>query len=36
MAYKMADRAAKTASSISGAIYHAPPTRRLGCRCYAL
>jgi hypothetical protein len=33
MADKMPGRAAQTASSIPGAIYHAPPTRRQGCRC---
>ncbi len=32
MAGKMLGRAAQTASSIPGAIYHAPPTRRQGCR----
>jgi hypothetical protein len=32
MAGKMPGRAAQTASSIPGAIYHAPPTRRQGCR----
>ena len=36
MADKMPGRAAQTASSIPGAIYHAPPTRRQGCRRYAL
>jgi hypothetical protein len=36
MAGKMPSRAAQTASSISGAIYHAPPIRRQGCRRYAL
>jgi hypothetical protein len=35
MADKMRGRAGQTASSILGAIYHAPPTRQ-GCRRYAL
>jgi hypothetical protein len=36
MADKMPGHAAQTASSIPRAIYHAPPTRRQGCRRYAL
>ena len=35
MADKMPDRAAQTASSTPVAIYHAPPTRRQGCRRFA-
>ncbi len=36
MADNMPGRAAQTTSSIPVAIYHAPPTRRQGCRRYAL
>jgi hypothetical protein len=36
MADKMLGRAAHPASSIPVAIYHAPPTRRQGCRRHAL
>ena len=36
MADKLPGRAAQTASSIPVAIYHALPTRRQGCQCYAL
>jgi hypothetical protein len=32
MVDKMPGRAAQTASRIPGAIYHAPPARRQGCR----